>query len=251
MNGVVLYEGPSLLGPGDIVFLVTGFQNSSSNSGTGPMLQGWILNRDIHPVDAIRNGDNVAICGDCPLRFQFGRSNGCYATLMAPSTIWKGYRAGKYGRLVSRLPPRLYTQPLRVGAYGDPAAIPASFWDPFFQQLVKNKARWTGFTGQWTREDAQNLRSYLHASVRTAKERAEAKLRGWKTYRIRLPGDPVLVGEAVCPKSAEAGKKKTCYDCLRCRGDRSRAPDPVIIAHGSRVTSFHAERVLQQIKEAG
>ena len=66
--GVVLYEGPSLLDGQPIVVIATGLARLSANPKTGDMVQTWVLCRDVDPFAAIHNGQDVSVCGDCPLR---------------------------------------------------------------------------------------------------------------------------------------------------------------------------------------
>jgi hypothetical protein len=58
---------------------------------------------------------------------------------------------------------------------------------------------------------------------------------GWRTFRVRLPDQPVLENEFVCPASEEGGRRMTCERCRACGGATSslRAACPVVIVHGS------------------
>ena len=51
-NGVILYEGPSLLDGEPIVAILTGLRSSSCNRKTGAMLQTWIMRADVSPAEA-------------------------------------------------------------------------------------------------------------------------------------------------------------------------------------------------------
>ena len=57
---------------------------------------------------------------------------------------------------------------------------------------------------------------------------------GWRTFRVSLDPerDPLRKGEALCPASAEAGKKLTCAQCLACGGADGRRSSIYIPAHG-------------------
>jgi len=87
---------------------------------------------------------------------------------------------------------------VRLGAYGDPAAVPFQVW----QALLAYAAAWTGYTHQWRR--APELAAYCMASVDTPGERAEARFLGFRTFRVRAAGQAVETREVVCPASAEA-----------------------------------------------
>ena len=64
-NGYVLWEGASPLDQAPIVVIAT---MNSSNVKTGNMIQTWILRSDINPVQAVNDGNDYSICGDCPHR---------------------------------------------------------------------------------------------------------------------------------------------------------------------------------------
>jgi len=70
-----------------------------------------------------------------------------------------------------------------------------------------------------------------------------AHLAGWRTFRVRLSSDPLLVIsprrgsnrvplEFVCPASDEAEHRATCQQCQLCRGTSSPARSVTILAHG-------------------
>ena len=63
--GFILYEGPSLIGDGDIICVAT---LESSNIKTGNMVQVWILPKDQIQLDALHAGNNESACGSCPLQ---------------------------------------------------------------------------------------------------------------------------------------------------------------------------------------
>jgi hypothetical protein len=71
------------------------------------------------------------------------------------------------------------------------------------------------------------------ASVDTEAEADMARATGWRYFRVAMPGDHArLPLEAICPASAEAGKKLTCEACLACNGANGRRGSIVIQAHG-------------------
>ena len=57
---------------------------------------------------------------------------------------------------------------------------------------------------------------------------------GWRTFRVAMPGHiDRLPKEAVCPASAEAGKKLSCETCRACDGAGTGKKGSVVIkAHG-------------------
>ena len=51
--GLILWQGPSEFTGDPVALIATGFRRPSRNDKTGPMIQTWILRRDIHPIQAI------------------------------------------------------------------------------------------------------------------------------------------------------------------------------------------------------
>ena len=218
-NGFVLYEGPSELN-GDPIVAIATFK--SRNAKTGNMAQVWIIRQDIHPVEAISEGVDDAICGDCPLRpVNTGK---CYVNVgQAPAAVWRAYQAGNYPRGDASM---LAGYDVRNGAYGDPAALPT--WVNL--RLAKHAAKLTGYTHQWRR--FKYLRDWCMASVHSPEERREANELGFRCFRTRTSDEPVMSYEVICPASREAGQKLTCKACTACGGLSSKArADVVIIEH--------------------
>lgn len=214
-NGWVFYHGPSLLTGQPIVGIVSGIRTPSENKGTGPMAQTHILYQDESPQIAIHTGNDESICGGCKLR---GKE--CYVVVFqGPLMIWKEWQAGKYKmnpdphllRLASR-------RPVRMGSYGDPAAIPVSVWE----KLLGYFPRHTGYTHQWRNKVGEPFNGLCQASCDNPEEAAEAQALGWKTFTI-VPQDvekPEGLGFH-CTKQAIAWKR--CIDCLVCDGVTANA----------------------------
>lgn len=226
-NAVVFYDGPSALNGAPILGVLTGLVYESKNPKTGDMLQAWILLRDLSPREAIASGEDAAICGDCSLRGDGVYGRGCYVTYwQAPARIYSAIDRAP------RIPPSGLTTSLRgrrvrLGAYGDPVAIPAGVW----ATLLRFTSGSIGYTQRW-RTCAPVYRTFLMASVLSTVDRDEARARGWRTYRVRGPQDPIGPEECICPASEEADHKLTCYDCLLCDGAKSSRANPVIVVHG-------------------
>ena len=233
VKGYVIYEGPSLLDGSPIVAVVT---LESANVKTGNMAQTWILKADEHPMEALQSGRDVAICGDCKHRPSLGGA--CYVNVgQAPSQVWKSYKAGNYPVAQAfNVAHHLIGRTVRLGAYGDPAAVPAEVW----RDLVSMAKGWTGYTHQWLiRSD---LRDLCMASVDDEEEHADAKLAGWRTFRVRTEDENLLDREIACPASDEGGLKTTCKDCRLCSGTQSNGKDVAIIVHGAKAKRFIALR---------
>ena len=234
MLGVILYRGPSALDGKPIVVVAT---LRSSNRKTGGMIQTWILREDMAPLAAIRAGEDRSICGDCVHRGRSGdgRDRSCYVNVgQAPSSVWKAFGRGRYVDFDPNKHLTLFEgRVVRLGAYGDPAAVPYSVWEP----IVRSVPSWTGYTHQWRTADVR-FRGLCMASVDTEQELNEARAAGWRAFRVKSGTDPVLAGEIVCPASEEAGYRRTCETCRACSGTRfdtapQRAATIVITVHGS------------------
>jgi len=238
-DGAILYEGPSRLDGAPIVAIATGLARTSRNVKTGAMIQIWILRADVSPVDATHSGADASICGGCPHRgrIEDGRNVGrsCYVrTYTAPRAVYAAYQRGAYPR-AGDLAELGAGRRLRLGAYGDPAAVPAHIWE----SLCSRADGWTGYTHQW--RAAPGLQPYCMASVDTPEERVEAQLAGWRTFRVRSGDASRMTGEIDCPASAEAGHKTTCAACGLCRGSSSKSRKSIVIrVHGPGTRAFEA-----------
>lgn len=235
-NGYVIYEGPSVLDGSPIVAILTDVYNPSRNAKTGDMLQTWILRADMHPAEATRSGADASICGDC--RHRPANEGTCYVNLhWAPSAVWRAYAAGKYPKVPHNKLSDLGAQRMvRLGSYGDPAAVPLTYW----RYLTLRSLGWTGYTHQWRRPDARDFQAFVMASVESEAEALEARKAKWRTFRVRAPGGALMGrNEIVCPAAKEAGQKTTCEACKACMGTTAKARVNVAItAHGAHARRF-------------
>lgn len=201
----------------------------SRNRKTGHMTQVAIVRDDVSPHEAQRTGEDFSVCGRCPLRPAMESGAICYVvTARGPLSQWKAYQRGSY-RLLNFERDRHHLRGLiRVGSYGDPAAVPLSFWE----KILSRSAGYTGYTHQWKCDSNQEFRKLFMASVNSAAEARVASRMGWRYFRVRRSSESLASGEVICPASIEAGQKMQCATCLRC-GSR-RGKNPVVYLHGSR-----------------
>lgn len=231
-NGFVFYRGPSLLDRAPIVGIVTGLETASRNGKTGPMLQSWIMRADIPPHLAVKTGQDASVCGACPLRPLAPRQPGekpCYVkTWQGPRSIFEACERGAYPELMPAKASNLTRGGrLRLGAYGNPSAIPLASWRP----LLASSSAHTGYIHNW-REAAPSWARYVMASVETAADALEAQARGYRVFYVRRSSDPKPQGMVACPASKESGHKTSCFDCIACGGQSSKAKASItIIAH--------------------
>jgi hypothetical protein len=242
MGGFVFYRGASQIDGAPIVGIVT---MDSGNRKTGSMIQTWIIRDDVHPVVASRTGADSAICGDCPHRGQYD-ANGdrlagtrtCYVMLTTVASVYRTLRNNRYDDLSASLDvaaDRIAGSMLRLGSYGDPAAIPHDVWTA----LLARVAGHTGYTHQWL--VFPEYAAILMASCDSVAERVQANMLGFRTFRVAPSvGWTKEHNEALCPASEQAGKRTTCAACRACGGTSSRARcDIMIPAHGSGAHRVH------------
>lgn len=216
MSGALLWSGASRFDGRPVVLIGT---DGSINRKTGPMAQTWILRRSVAPHTAVRASADGSVCGTCALR----GGRGCYVeTWHAPLSVWNTYRRGRY----PRVNPAIWAagRVLRIGSYGDPAAVPIEIW----RRMLTGTAGHTGYTHAWRDRRFSGFREFCMASVETDAGAAAAAALGWGTFRILKPGEVVQPDEVVCP--AHNGST-TCAECRACHG----AGQIVIPGHGAGV----------------
>ena len=235
-TGFVLWRGRSHYDGADIVAIAT---VQTTNRKTGDMVQTWILRTDRPPVAAIADGSDVSICGTCPHRLDDDGDRSCYVNPgQAPQAVHRAWMAGAYPCADRHDRSRIGAgRAVRLGAYGDPAMVPARIW----RDLIRNASGHTGYTHQWRASFAAEHRTLCMASVDSAAELADARAAGWRTFRVRSKVERLEPGEIVCPASPEGGNRAQCADCLLCRGATDRrgiVAGIAIIAHGTGATHF-------------
>jgi hypothetical protein len=237
-NSHVIYHGPSELDGAPIIAIATGFNGKSVNPKTGShLIQVWILCADIEPLDAILSGADHSICGACPMRGTATPkrvvNRTCYVVVgQAPFNIWRQWNRERPHSLSPRRITAVFAgRGVRLGAYGDPAAVPRRIW----RAVTAKAAFWTGYTHQWRRCHPV-FADWCMASCDSEADRIEARALGYRTFRttnLNAFADR-LSGEIVCPGSHEAGLRTTCDQCRVCSGTKGqgRMPDVVITMHG-------------------
>ena len=143
-RGFILYRGPSMLDGANIVVIAT---MKTANPKTGDMVQTFILVDNMSPLEASKQGKDTANCGNCRLRWNL--DGPCYVNLgQAPNSIYKALERGIYPVYDAELHSRFFVgRDLRMGAYGDPAAVPVEVWEhrphwiypPDYAQRIQHK----------------------------------------------------------------------------------------------------------------
>lgn len=233
-NGLILYEGPSMLDGAPIVVIATGIKTASTNGKTGAMIQTYILRSDMPPIEAVKSGEDASICGGCTHRGDGeGKQRSCYVTLMhGPRGVYAAYKRGSYPKSTSRGAQGVFADRMvRLGTYGDPAAAPAWLWNA----VLHKTAGHTGYTHQWGAIDAATWAPLVMASADSEAEMLAAHALGYRTFRVTPIGvGPIKGKEIVCPASHEAGQLVECFDCKACMGTSAKARVSIqIMAHGT------------------
>jgi hypothetical protein len=119
---------------------------------------------------------------------------------------------------------------LRLGAYGDPAAIPED--SGVIQALSAAASMHTGYTHQWRHSYATWLSGYVMASLdagTTAEQLEACHAQGWRSFRAEVEANPYS-REIVCP--ATTATEAQCIDCGLCDGARigSKQAKSIVIA---------------------
>lgn len=227
MSGALLWKGPSEI-DGESILLIA--INNSTNRKTGGMIQTYILRSDVDPITATQSGADYSICGNCTHRHTDRGT--CYVRVgTGPTEVWKSHKRENYPRL-SLSEGNLYLtgQKVRLGTYGDPAAVPFHVWEA----LLHGMKRITGYTHQWHYKKYSPLSRWCMASCDTPEEQQQAKKLGWRTFTV-VPSNQEVVRtkELLCPASEQAGKILQCQSCLACGGhSATNHADVFIPVHG-------------------
>lgn len=216
IRGYEVWRGKSWIDGSPIVAIAT---MKTANRKTGEMVQTWILQQDVSPVDAVVSGSDRSICGDCPHRgagLGFAERT-CYVNVgQAPLQVWKTWKAGRYGNIAaSDIASAMSGKAVRLGAYGDPALIPAEI----LSALVEKSRLHTGYTHQWRDARGSHAKQWCMASCDSEADAAEAVEDGWRCFFVGK-GSPK--GSIQCPASDEyfaaTGRKSSCAECGLCGG---------------------------------
>ena len=197
-NGLILWQGPSRIDGAPIVAIVVGLEDASTNSKTGAMLQTYILRADIAPTDAIAIGADASICGDCPHRGDgTGKGRTCYVNVgQGALSVYRAFLRGNYPMATDAQARLAGTKRVvRLGTYGDPAAVPVAVWE----NLTADAVAHTGYTHAW-RGIGSGYAHLLMASADSVADKVAAMAAGFCTFRVVLRGESArLPGEARAP----------------------------------------------------
>lgn len=244
----VIYNGPSLLDGQPIIVVAI---VSSANSKTGNMIQTHILRADINPLESSKTGLDASICGDCIHRGQTtldplkktAVNRSCYVNLgQGPNVVYKAFKRGLYPTVqnMDEITAIGHNRAVRLGTYGDPAAVPAAVWDA----LLKSTRTHTGYTHQHNANKPTDYSRMMY-SADNANDAKQAHSKGYRTFRV-IPVQQwqdngikaLLANEILCPASKENDKGLSCIECKLCTGSQSKAKSIAIVSHGIGANKF-------------
>jgi hypothetical protein len=236
-NIMLIYQGPSLIDGSPIVAIAIA---QSGNVKTGNMVQTYIIRSDIDPLLASKTGADYSICGACPHRGnvtsdpkrKIAEKRSCYVNLgQGPLIVWKAFQRNIYqsatghraiaaigkGRMV------------RLGTYGDPAAVPSYVWE----SLISEATGHTAYSHQSNMPNADTRPDFMMISADNEQQARHEWSNGNRTFRVIKSTHEIITGaEILCPASKEAGFKTTCAKCGLCGGSSVKAKSIAIVDHG-------------------
>jgi hypothetical protein len=224
---MIIYQGPSLIDNKPIIVVAI---EKSNNKKTGDVVQTYILRADIDPLLANRTGEDYSICGECPLKgIPSNKEKGtaisrkCYVSLhQAPLGIYKKFKNNGYELCDNKIKRNSlgYNRIVRVGSYGDGAAVPQYVWD----ELVEYASGHTAYT-----HNHGDPRFYMK-SVESLQEAEWNWNNGYRTFRIvKNESQIVKSKEILCPSN----KGVKCVECKLCSGSNTKAKSIAIEVHGA------------------
>lgn len=233
-SGRTVWRGASLLTGEPVRVVISGYVIPSENTKMGygaeslqdhqQYIQIWIFTdtEDFRPMDR-------AICGDCGQRTYKGKSapflwedgaevmedvqGACYVRWgEGPRAAFEASNRNAALSLVagSQL---LADRLVRLGAAGDPAAVPAHVW----KTLLKDCKSFTAYTHQWNRPEFQELKAFCMASTDSRAEEVKALAMGWSCFTADGNGDSM--GKECLNNSHNL----SCAECRACDGMHRRS----------------------------
>ena len=198
----------------------------SLNRKTGNIPQVYILCKDV-PVGAYSRLETKAVCNDCPLQKKPAGCGSCYvATHRGPRVVYEAYKGGLYQSIPVRMVADVLPKVVRVGAYGDPLAVPASVW----AELKESFKYVLGYTHSW-RDKPIEARHWM-ASCHTVEDIQIANALGLSTFTAVTEQKNI---QKVPKRRRLCNNVKESMQCAQCRLCRYTKGEPVnvyIPVHG-------------------
>ena len=222
--GRLIATTPSLI-DGNLIDIIA--TDGSRNRKTGPMTQVWFTPAGMNGLDAIKEGSDATVCGDCVFRGTPTTPRLCYVMPLSLLAATKNP--------TSKPKPKWARPPVRLGAWGDPGAVVVEVLEAILDaEAPKIRKRHTGYTQRWRHLPADSGHSrLLMASVLSLPEALAAQAKGWRTFRVLAEGEDHVAGEIMCPATEEGGYKATCADCGLCAGTSIEGANIAARVHGA------------------
>jgi len=238
-RGYVIYAGPSQIDLQPIVAIAI---VKSRNSKTSNMVQTYILRPDMSPIDANRLGFDFSICGHCPHKGKaspekdggLAAERSCYVNLgQGPLGVYRALCANKYPRAVGHAAIAAIGagRMVRLGTYGDPAAVPDFVWE----SLISEADGHTAYSHQQHVNGAAFNPALMMVSADSLDAAKDAWRAGYRTFRVTRNLSDIVAGREIpCPSL----RGVTCAKCGLCGGASVQAKSIVIPAHGAGAKHF-------------
>ena len=119
---------------------------------------------------------------------------------------------------------------VRLGSYGDPAAVPSYIWE----SLISEAKLYNAYSHQSGIKTA-DFRSDMYMYSADSEEEARAAwAKGMRTFRTLNDTSEIIEDqEIICPGSKEGGRVTTCSNCGLCGGTSVSAKNIAMVMHGS------------------
>jgi hypothetical protein len=238
LKAAVIYRGPSLIDGAPIVVIAT---YTGANRKTGLVLQTYILRADMSPLKASKTGADYSICGNCKMRGKPTKRRDrkqaidrpCYVVLgQGPLIVFKAFRRGVYPTIEGHtaIADLGADRVVRLGTYGDPAAVPSYVWESLLSRCERHMA----YSHQSNMQGAAFDGRFMMVSADNLDDAKAAWLRGDRTFRVTRPGEANEPNEITCPSL----RGVHCNACGLCGGAQVKAKSITIPAHGAGASAF-------------
>lgn len=202
-------------------YLVFTAMNGSTNRKTGDMIQTYLLDRETLTSEPKVFG---AKCSACPMvdKCYVSQDKGAVRRALK-KLLGEGSRSYAHATLDQVLP-LLSGRLIRLGTYGDPSALPLSD----LKAIVSSAKGHTGYTHFW-REIDPAYSKFLMASCESLSDETEARLVGYRAFRVLLKGQEAHEVGARSVECLNASVGLTCAECLLCSGTEGKGSSSIYI----------------------
>jgi hypothetical protein len=176
----------------------------------------------VKPTDAVKTGQDKAICGNCTLRKSNTQEKlNCYVNDgFGPNAIFKAIERNSIKTDTSKIK---IAKIQRHGSKGDAACLSKEE----NMTILKLAKKTLNYTHAWSDKKQNYLKQFSMASVHSKEEAIEAQKLGFKTFRILDTAcEKLLPNEIVCYNFT---KGIQCVKCQICCGHQTKGQKSVAI----------------------